>query len=195
MYTKYGADPYHARCWTRDSTFDVSAYAFPDVPVTATLLLYNVTNLEQYVPVVGPINMVGRGKFLIFRESSLRRNTFACPRLNIWERRAREWAEMKSMGQLQPVTAGPSASSAVDSRVNSGVSRPLKRTASVGPASPTSGKKQKGEGKPQPRPTKQQAHRRKIQDHGFAGQSPISITTSDPDFASDVEISSEVEIL
>ncbi|KAJ7658463.1 hypothetical protein B0H17DRAFT_1097015 [Mycena rosella] len=82
--------PFHILCWAPSAAcFDLRAYEFVDAWPGATFLAYCV-KYERYESADGGVNMAGRGKLMVYRKSDVYYSD--CPRIEIWEARARESA-------------------------------------------------------------------------------------------------------
>ncbi|KAJ7436363.1 hypothetical protein FB451DRAFT_1193981 [Mycena latifolia] len=89
IYREARKPPFHALCWALTAThFDLGAYEFIR-ELGAKLLVFSVLN-SAYEAARSPVDLAGRGRFMIYRDPSM--SYCDCPRLGIWEERARESA-------------------------------------------------------------------------------------------------------
>ncbi|KAJ7922746.1 hypothetical protein B0H13DRAFT_2317218 [Mycena leptocephala] len=130
--------------------FDFTKYAFKHCTLNATFLLYSATT-DTYEPAAGPVNLAGRGEYMILRKGTI--NRIDCCGLLRWEQRARQSARDSAetdAGSTQPVAAvSPSLNTAaeehpeLESATQPGPSRASKRSATPEEEATTSSKKQK----------------------------------------------------
>ncbi|KAJ7857393.1 hypothetical protein B0H13DRAFT_1902258 [Mycena leptocephala] len=201
IYVQSG-NPYHTKFWVQNPAFfDFTKYAFKHCTLDPTFLLYSATT-DTYEPAAGPVNLAGRGEYMILRKGTI--NRIDCCGLLRWEQRARQSARDSAetdAGSTQPVAAvSPSLNTAaeehpeLESATQPRPSRASKRSATPEEEATTSSKKQKTDMQPviaTTKLTKKQvlaARLQKIKDHGGHGQPPLSISTSEPDYSSDIEI-------
>ncbi|KAJ7901521.1 hypothetical protein B0H13DRAFT_1882943 [Mycena leptocephala] len=192
-------NPYHTKFWVPNpALFDFTKYAFKHCTLDATFLLYSATT-DIYEPAAGPINLSGRGKYMILRKGAL--NPIDCCGLLRWEQRARQSARdsAETEGSTQPVAAV-----SLNLNLAAEEKRELKRAEQPGPsrtskrsttpdAEAMSSKKQKIDIPPviataKSTPKKKQKLVQRIKEHGGPNQPPLSISTSDFDYSSEVEI-------
>ncbi|KAJ7453634.1 hypothetical protein B0H11DRAFT_1926775 [Mycena galericulata] len=118
VYSVSDQMPYHAIfCVPNEKFFRFADYPLPPPlsPVT-TVRFYSVFS-EKYFTVWDHIDLTGRGKFLIFIKSDVLSSH--CPRLDKWEARARDFAQMEKEASLEAPSSplppsspfGPSATS------------------------------------------------------------------------------------
>ncbi|KAJ7867172.1 hypothetical protein B0H13DRAFT_1897693 [Mycena leptocephala] len=158
-----------------------------------------LSTTDIYEPAAGPINLSGRGKYMILRKGAL--NPIDCCGLLRWEQRARQSARdsAETEGSTQPVAAV-----SLNLNLAAEEKRELKRAEQPGPsrtskrsttpdAEAMSSKKQKIDIPPviataKSTPKKKQKLVQRIKEHGGPNQPPLSISTSDFDYSSEVEI-------
>ncbi|KAJ6575939.1 hypothetical protein DFH09DRAFT_1078299 [Mycena vulgaris] len=107
VYTAADKPPFHGILWApRPMSFKFGAYTYK-LPVEGTARSYRgySTISGTYDPAWVPVNMVGRGNFMVYRKSSLHRHD--CPGLLTWERRAAESVEHEPRGNTLPPSSPP----------------------------------------------------------------------------------------
>ncbi|KAJ7682334.1 hypothetical protein DFH06DRAFT_1119600 [Mycena polygramma] len=228
IYYEWRTLPLHVRCWTADPTsFIVAAYDFPGICPAAELLVYRVAD-EQYCAATDPLDVAGG--IVVCRRSDILET--GCVWLNRWTQRARDQAAASSAvlgpsstrseatagpsgiattGPSRIATAGPSRISTAAKYAVEGIDLPTesnkkrKLVAQTTPESAAPSSKRQRVEDVISATDKRRARVQKIQAHGYPDQPPLSLTTSDLDYSSDVEIlsptipnpdySSDVEIL
>lgn len=87
-YTKRYKPPVHAMVWVAPGAYlELAAYDFPPNCSLSKFVLFSV-HTGRYEDAGKPMNIVGRGKYMIYRESSVAR--IESPWIDVWERRALE---------------------------------------------------------------------------------------------------------
>ncbi|KAJ7690535.1 hypothetical protein B0H17DRAFT_1201656 [Mycena rosella] len=101
-FLKYNKAAFHARLFLRRSTthLDLSAYDLPEAFTHAHLYVYSVLT-KQYELLLGPLNLEGRGRIVIFRNVGVHE----CPRSIQWERWALWSAEEDAAEAAEAVIA------------------------------------------------------------------------------------------
>ncbi|KAJ6545758.1 hypothetical protein B0H19DRAFT_1267121 [Mycena capillaripes] len=206
IFFKRGTPPYVAKWWAPDPTsFTFDTYAFPHSSPNTSFLLYKMclrfapaysTTDEGYTNVAQPLNLVGRGKYLVFRKDTI--NPVDCPGLSKWKQRARDSAEAELADQGQFVTASSRPPSSVprssaDDELGDEVSTQLDipRAVHTPIAGPSRLKRRGLKRKAMPEDAAM-SKKQKLQVRGDTSNDPLVIATSDPDYYSD---SSDVVIV
>lgn len=85
-YTQRHKAPVHAMFWVAPGAYvQLADYDFPPNRPSSKFVVFSV-HTGRYEDAGEPINILGRGKFLIYRESGVSR--IDSPRIDVWERRA-----------------------------------------------------------------------------------------------------------
>ncbi|KAJ7488484.1 hypothetical protein B0H11DRAFT_2230017 [Mycena galericulata] len=88
IYSKPHELPYHAICWAPNpEKYSLADYRLPHPLSRVSLHDYDVVN-DKYEPADEAINLVGRGKLMIYRNPDVTRTN--CRRLYRWEEQARD---------------------------------------------------------------------------------------------------------
>ncbi|KAJ7140632.1 hypothetical protein C8R44DRAFT_866339 [Mycena epipterygia] len=107
-YSKPDERPRIVICWVQDEkSFILDSY--PSPLSEGTYLFYCVIH-ERYLSAEDPINLIGRGNFLILVQTDVLHSH--CPRIQIWEERVRDIAEMDN----EPSSLPPSSPLATSSQ-------------------------------------------------------------------------------
>ncbi|KAJ6556872.1 hypothetical protein DFH09DRAFT_1084576 [Mycena vulgaris] len=106
IYVESRCSPIHALCWAPTSTsFDIRTYRVVQEWPRSTFTAYSVGS-RTYERVTAPVDMVGRGQFMIYLKSGV--SYFECPRLGTWEQRAQESASAETAVQASTSVASSS---------------------------------------------------------------------------------------
>ncbi|KAJ7065114.1 hypothetical protein B0H15DRAFT_807729 [Mycena belliarum] len=198
VYCEAHRSPSHAKCWTPDPlSFDLRGYLGSGWP-GITFSWYSVHS-ERYCLTTKPVNLTGRGRFIICRNSDV--NTIDCPRSDIWERRARDSAELearpslvhlasKIMAPSRPIASSSKAPLASSSKITTDVI-PAPASSPSGPVSPPSGPSSPLSSSLKRRAEdvlENDAKKAKSASPGRSRENPFILASSEDDMDSDVEI-------
>ncbi|KAJ6499881.1 hypothetical protein DFH09DRAFT_1336281 [Mycena vulgaris] len=107
IYAVAEKQPFQAIFWAPIATlFKFDSYRLPlEVSAVGSSFFGYSTISGGYDPACIPVNMVGRGNFMVYRKLGLHRDT--CPGLLMWEGRAAESAENDPRGNTLPPSSPP----------------------------------------------------------------------------------------
>ncbi|KAJ7062964.1 hypothetical protein B0H15DRAFT_958771 [Mycena belliarum] len=198
VYCEAHRSPSHAKCWTPDPlSFDLRGYLGSGWP-GITFSWYSVHS-ERYCLTTKPVNLTGRGRFIICRNSDV--NTIDCPRSDLWERRARDSAELEARPSLvhlaskitapsRPIASSSKAPVASSSKITTDVI-PAPASSPSGPVSPPSGPSSPLSSSLKRRAEdvlEKDAKKAKSASPGRSRENPFILASSEDDMDSDVEI-------